>query len=382
MNKYINSYLVFLDQKIKKIFLYLIVMVILATILELLSISTIIPLILTIFNQELPQMVTQFIPNYEINSSTGIIYILIAFCIIFLCKTFFYIFFSYWKHGLGNEIYHLIQKKLFNKYINNNYSFFVDGNKSLLLKNILIEAGIIKVFLILNITLISEIIILISIIFFLFFLFSKITIFLCIFVLFFFYLMSLFSKKKLNEFSNKKKNYFSKISILTNDIFMNIRPIKIHNKYNFFSKKFLSVSKELAKVHAGIGFNVEYPKYIFEFIFVLVFCFLIYFLTLQEIPTQDIIGTLTIFAFAGLRVIPSVNKILISYQDIQGCKGSVEFIASELNIKNSLYKEKPILNDEQRLFKFSENSIIDVKNLDYHIANDNSQKIIFKNLNL
>ena len=105
-----------------------------------LSVTLVVPIVTLIFDDNFLNNLNliKFLPNYflSFNSNQLLKFCLIAIVIIYLIKTVFLIFFSYWK---ANFIYGLHKKyaeKLYFNYIHQNYLFHLKSNSSELTKNI------------------------------------------------------------------------------------------------------------------------------------------------------------------------------------------------------------------------------------------------------
>ena len=139
----IEKLLKVLPKKIKLKLYFFIVLLIIATLFELLSISALIPIAEIIINGKTS---FQFINNYIQYSENNLIkdQILLAALVfiifLFLLKTLYLISFSYWTNKFSQNIYKFLSEKILEKYLNNKFLFFVNQKSSDLIRNIVFEA--------------------------------------------------------------------------------------------------------------------------------------------------------------------------------------------------------------------------------------------------
>ena len=139
----IDKLLKILPKEIKLKLYIFIVLLIIATLFELLSISALIPIAEIIINGKTS---FQFINNYIEYSENNLIKnqiilaALVFIIFLFLLKTLYLIFFSYWTNKFSQNVFKILSEKILGKYLNNNYLFFVNQKSSDLIRNIIFEA--------------------------------------------------------------------------------------------------------------------------------------------------------------------------------------------------------------------------------------------------
>ena len=139
----IDKLLKILPKEIKLKLYIFIVLLIIATLFELLSISALIPITEIIINGKTS---FQFINNYIEYSENNLIKnqiilaALVFIIFLFLLKTLYLIFFSYWTNKFSQNVFKILSEKILGKYLNNNYLFFVNQKSSDLIRNIIFEA--------------------------------------------------------------------------------------------------------------------------------------------------------------------------------------------------------------------------------------------------
>ena len=117
------------------------------------------------------------------------------------------------------------------------------------------------------------------------------------------------------------------------------------------------------------------PKSLYEICFIFLICALILFINFSKIPLIDMLPTLSIFVAAGIKLIPSGNKILNQYQLARLNKLSVEILNNEF--KKKISNDKTSLNRKKYIENFVLNNL-EVKNVSFGFKD----KIILENVNL
>ena len=334
-----------------------------ATILEIFSIGLIAPLVSSLLDLKII-LFNQFdLSKFNLNN------ILLLLFLIYLLKTIYLIKFNRWQFNLIYKINHNLTNRLFEKYINFNYSNYLKKNSSELVRNIInVENFTHNIHH--SVILVSEIILIFAFLLVLLF-FQPLVTFLVVIVGFF---LGFFFLKILNPTLIKYgENYQSKSKALIQEInqsINNFKDIKIYQKQNFFLNKF-SISTSVYSNSIKINeYFKALPRIIIEFVAVLVILLIIFSMLFLKLENKEIISFVALFAAIGFRLIPSLNKIIAAIQHLKYYLKLTDNLSFDLN-----YIEKNITKSES--INFSNN--IELKNLDYSY---DSGKIVFKNLNL
>ena len=129
-------------KKINYRFFIFILFLTISSVLELVSISALIPIAEIFMNgQSSFKFLNDFFQALSklFAKSVDIYSILFVFLTIVIIKSIFLIFFSYWTNKFSQNIYKSISQNLLQKYFNNNYYFFLNHKSSDLTRNVLIE---------------------------------------------------------------------------------------------------------------------------------------------------------------------------------------------------------------------------------------------------
>jgi len=220
-------------------------------------------------------------------------------------------------HNLGNRL----SDRLYLHYLFQERSFHLINDKSTLVKKINdVQTVVSNIFLPLLI-LISKLIIIFFIIIFLFFINPIITLNLLLFLVTFYYVFFQYIKKKIKKNSEEVDvSSLHKIKTL-HESFSGIREIILSNLEYIFFNKFSKYNKIF---HDRISKTIilsQIPKPILELISVILI--IIFFMIMLIGFNKDllsVIPVISIYALAGLRIVPSVQLI---FQNITIIKGSI-----------------------------------------------------------
>ena len=328
-----------IDKKYQVKFLIFTIILIFASILEVAAIGGVIPLLISILN---PDNLEEYIPNsFKFILDHGeitVIYFLSGLLGLFIVlKNIILTLISYAQYEFYYEIKNYIEKKIFKNYMENEYSEFIKVSSSRKINNLLSETQhVLEGIIIPSVTLISEIFICLSItILLLIFNFGtaliSIASLIVITFIFLFIIKPFFSKWG----AKRHKYHQNKVEYLNQSI-LGIREIKIYklsqNIISFFSinnNSLCSVSSKYLFLQSIVRFYLEIG---------VITCFLIaiiFFLNNNQ-NTEELAILLGLYSFAIFKIMPSVNKIIVSKNSLKFAKIPFEKIINELKISNNI----------------------------------------------
>ena len=250
-----------MNRKQKKKAIYIFFLMLIAMILEIFSISLLVPLLTSIITPDaiLFKNIISF-DEMGISSHKLIIYIVIIFTLIYALKTIFLIYFNWHQSKFVFDTQHFLSKKLFDIYLKQSYLFHIKNNSAQLLRNTTSEVGAytsaishLSVFL-------SESLIFLGIFILAIYLQPLITILVFIFFFFisaFYYLLV----KNITLRWGIKRQYNEGMGIQSlQQGLSDIQGIKVFNKENFFVKKYELYNKNFTKMSQYINFISTLPR--------------------------------------------------------------------------------------------------------------------------
>ena len=363
-----------LNYKEKVSFFILIILALVNTSLELLSIGLIIPIISIIISPDnIPSylLINDKIKLFFLNRNF-ISYLLFTIVIIYFAKNILLVSIHIFQTNYISRMQIRLTDSIFEKFISKNYMFHILNSKP---KLILIVISEINTFIgrVISpvLTLITELFIFIGIIIIV--LINKVQV---IHLLFFLGSISLiyfiYIKNKISILGEQRKSGESNRIRTANETLQFIKEIKIFNKEIFFLSKFKT--ENFISIEAGkklTYFNI-FPRILTELTLVTFLSAFLFLNLKQDFNLENLIAILAIFAAASYRLLPSVNRILTSFQSLRFGMPVINPIIKYYKMKSNLIFEKKEKNNANFNFK---NLIL--KNIRFNY----SKKKLFTNLN-
>ncbi len=361
---------------------YLLIFILIGVFFEMLSLGLILPILTTLSNENNIQLINfTFILetfNFEtpLDRKNIIIFFVIGLIIIYLIKTIFLNFLTWYQSKYINFLVAEIKFKLFQKYIYQDYTFHLRRNSSKLIQNVINETDLmINVFFQSLITFTSELLVIIGI--------SSILIF--IEPLGYFISLALFgiislifmkiTKNKVKKYGDARFKYQThSIKTLQQGI-DGIKAIKLAGSEPAFLNYFSVYVKKIARIASKMLILQNIPRFYLELLAVVSLSGLVFFLLMLDYSFSSLIVIIGLFAAAAFKMLPSVNKILNSFVNIRYGLSSVEMIHEDLNMKSPKVEEKNVKANKIRL-----NSEINFKDITYTYPGSNNK--ILEKINL
>jgi len=365
----------FLNKRQKIKFYLIVLLLIFQSILEVVGIGVVIPL-LSIILVPKESVYLDYLNFFLKDSSFAQNYIVIAFLLLvvifFVFKTYFLYFSSKKIFNFAFEIQTLIKDKIFTQSIFMNYSEFLKTKSSILVTNISTNTNLITQYCIIPIlSLASEGLILLSILLFLLFyetsgfLILFLTVFLTILITYKFF------SKKLKKMGSDKEILESKIIKLIQNSIGSIKITKLHNLENKYLEEFEKINAPVAAIQSKSYIYNNLPRFILELLGAVIICGMIFFFIFTGQDSLKIITIISIFAAAGFKIIPSVNRIIFSLQGLKYSESSLMTI----NKIFEYYDVKNLIKKKENKFKASDLSFansIEFKNISFKYTQDSS----------
>lgn len=370
INSFVNNYF---DSKSKFGFYYLLFLMFVATLLELVGISLVIPIINSFLGQttNFNSIFSRFFENFSFLSSFKIYDLILIFFILFALKFIFLIFFYYQESQFVFSFKQKLSDNLFKNYLNKDYET-ISKNSAVLINNITNEVDLVTNYLNSVLKLILDSIITISLFIFLIFYNFTVTIITFIFLIFFALIYVLFFRKKLKIWGETRFDASVKRIQFVNEGIKGNKTIKIFNSENLFFSKFFQFNKIFKNISVKITFLQNVPRASLEFLGLIIVCLLILFSFKYSMNTNSTIEIIGVFLFAFFKIVPSLNRIIGNLQQMRFYTISVETLKKEQTNENVIQYEKLDHN-----FKFQKEISIKIKNFKYETDRD----LLFTDLN-
>ena len=366
-----------LSKKQRKRFYLILFCLFVGMILEAFGIGIILPVLNIIVSPEnLKQFVwlNNFFNSISlINNNQIIIFALILLMGVYFFKSLYLVLLSYYQNRYISFISSQISNRLFKNYLNQDFMFHNERNSSELIKMLQVEISKVSSLLLSGVTLITEIAIAIAIILILFFVEPRGTIFIISFFLVFGSLFYYFSKNKSSAWGVIRQQEDSKISKLITEGLNGINEVFLLGKERFFHSRLVQYNKTIARINSNQITIGQIPRYYLEFISIVSLVGFILIMILNDKDLNEIISIGGVFIAATFRVLPSVNRIIGSLQQIKYYKSSVDIVINDLNLEGLPIIDK---KDQTEIY-FQHKLQVDQVSFSY----PKSESPIFENLN-
>jgi ABC-type multidrug transport system fused ATPase/permease subunit len=370
-----------LERNDKRKLFFLSFLILLGVLVEMIGTGLLLPTLSVMMNSDIGIKYPIFKPFLNLlgnpNQKKLIILSMITIVIIFTLKSIFLIYLSLYQSNFTTTFTSNLSRKLYQGYLFSPYSFHLDNNSALLLRNFQnITALSAAVQSMINLAVEFSIV---SSIFFILILVEPIgTITVTIFLFISIILFQLSTKKKLIKWGTERNLIYGKINQYLLQGLGAIKEIKIFNKEHYFIKQFNHLNLQSANYTKNISVIGLIPKIYLELVSIISLAVLVIVMLLQGAPPNQLITVVGVFTIAAYRMIPSINKILNSLQTIKYSKPIIESINQEfkyfktLNISPINFKKyKHAFTNTFQLknitFKYSENTGEILKNISLSI---------------
>lgn len=344
----------------KKNFFLLLLLIMIMAILDTLGIVSIIPFIAVLANPDLIE--TNFLLSklFDFSKKLGVSNILefnflmgIFFFILFITSLLVRAFTNYMLINYSLMLEYSVSKRFFDAYLNQSYSWFLNRHSADLSKNMLseinltINGSVSPVLMIISqsvcVLLISLLLIIID---------PKLSLIISSTFIFFYSLIYLFFKSVLSKIGASRYSANTKRYNIVTEAFGAIKELKLLSLEKFYYGKFKVPAKIFAKNQAIAKALSSLPRYFIEAISFGGLVLLILFLLKKSNNFSEIIPLLAVYAFAGYRIIPSIQQIYSSFTQIKFTGPALENLYNEyINLKHT--KSNQINNSDKLTLKKS-----------------------------
>tara|TARA_Y100000590_G_C15736503_1_gene1018698 strand:+ start:511 stop:2232 length:1722 start_codon:yes stop_codon:yes gene_type:complete len=333
-------------------FLYILFfLMLIASLIETFSIGLLIPIISFFIkpdqSNKFYEMVYNFYSQFQLLSP--ILTIMITLLIVYLIR---FIYLLYFAKVQGKYVLNLkasISKNLFEEYLLKPYTFHTKNNSSFLIRNVETEVGVlvnnfVQPFLVFSLNILNVFFITSLLLFYNFASTINIIITFSLVAI----ILNRIFKKKLTQIG-KDRAYHVRFNLQhLRQGFGSIKEIKLLGIEDYFINKYNFHNFALA--HLGLIRLIigALPRLTFEYLFLILIFFLILFTEIKNESFQSLLPILIIYALAAFRLMPALNAISLSYQQMKYGVPSLEIVAKQFQLK----EKKELLNKVYSKFNF------------------------------
>ena len=286
--------------------------------------------------------------------------------------------FTIWvKTKFVMNLNHNLARRLLNIYLSRPYSYFLNKNTSEMGKNILSEINQLtsKMLTPLFDLVINSLIVLAIVIF------LMITDFPTTLIAFSilggsYLLINTFVKRKMGKAGKKRVEANNGRFAITGEALSGIKTTKVFGREEYFLTIFTKYSRRYTRVEAFVKVVSELPKFVLETIAFGGIILLVIILTISNKNATEVIPLVSLFAFAGYRMMPAMQKMYQSVSNIYFSEAILDTLHAEL-VDNPQIEDFPIFDTITPLpFEKS----FDMKHIDFNYERSNIP--VLKNVDL
>ena len=339
-----------IDSKQKRYLFFLFLLSILVVVAEAISLTMILPLITILINPNyiknidiekgsfVDNLFEQFLTiSNQFGKNDILTVVMLSFVlIIFIKNIIVYFHFSKTTYFV-QQVEKNLSKKILRNYLHQNYLYFVQNPVSYFLSRVMTDVPIVsRTVLGSVIVLFTECFMIIAFMFLVIWLklFELGLIFMIFFSMGYIILRILSSINK--KLGTQREIFETEKYKLLNNIISNIKFINLYNKANHFLNNFFNVASNVAVTQQKQIKLQIIPKLFFEILATISLSTVILYMVRNTYSTEMIISVTGFFLASSFRVIPSLQKIISSFQNIRYGHVATEKILQEFNLKDEI----------------------------------------------
>lgn len=344
LKNYFNQILYILEKK-TKIFSILIILFLILSFFETLSLAIIVPFLSIVLiknNQDREDSIFyEIVEKLQFHENIIVSFAIITI-LIFLSKLIISIFNIYVTNSIAWKEIIRLRSKLLLSFDSMSYEEYIKKNSAYYINQIsILSSYFVKQTFFPLIKIVSDVLIIICITTFLGFLniiilSSVVGILLILLIIY-----DSFFKKRMTrygyEIDSSQRNILKNI----NEMFYGFKEIKILNRLGFFIEKIVISSKKLANRQVKTRMIADSPRFIYEFIIAaLVVFFVVSYIIFFQRDVISIIPTISVFILAFLRMLPMVSSINQNLTLLRSGIVALETVYNQLKLTEKIHTDK------------------------------------------
>ena len=324
-----------LTKRDKQYLLFLLILSIIVSIIEVIGVGIIMPFIsiATNFNNIFNNLFLYKI--YKLFHFSSPVSFIVSFGIIlifyYIFRSLFNLFYFYLLNRFSESRYSILAYRLFENYLGMHYIDFINKNSSHLIKTLINEASNLVRLISYALFMMSEIFVLIFIYIMLLWVNWKMTILLTFFLLSNIWILKKVVSTKIKKAGNIRDEMQKKFYEIINASFGNFKIIKLKGNDKEILNKFNEASFGYAKANMINQTLIQVPRLFLEALgFSLIALIVIYLVLKYQTDIKGALPILSMFFLGLYRLMPSVNRIYSSYNEILFYSKSLEITHNDL----------------------------------------------------
>jgi len=244
------------------------------------------------------------------------------------------LYYAYRLANFSEKMYFKISKRLYGRYLSMKYDRFVEVGTPTLTKTLVTESHFVTHVISSALLIMSEVLLVLMIATMMLIANFQMTlvmsgIFFIVFIVFR-YTLSVRIKELGVEREGSHKAFYK----IINDTFRNYKYVKTNNSNEFLTDEFLSTSSKFVETNIKAAVISNIPRIILEIVgFGIIILVIGYVMLLNNSTLGEALPVISLYAMALYRLMPSMNRIITSYNQLLYYDKSLDVVSHEVNIK-------------------------------------------------
>jgi ABC-type multidrug transport system fused ATPase/permease subunit len=265
----------------------------------------------------------------DIGTQQLVLAVLVCFVLFYVIKTIFLSFMVLKQSEFTQGLSRNVSTRLYKGYLFQPYTFFLDKNSGVLMKNIMSEISSFTAYVQAVMYLQTELSVLVGIVATLLYLQPVGAMIIFTFVGGVSYLLFTFSKKKVSVWGKQRQQYDASRSKNLSQGLTGISELKLFHKENFFLNKFDTFNKFFYGAQRHVQFIQQVQRFYLELVLIISIVLIALVVILQGKSISTILPSLSVFLFASLRLLPSANRVIANLQTMRFTKPGIDLVYAE-----------------------------------------------------
>ena len=322
-----------LNSQEKKTFTWLTALTVLSAVLEMFSLTLVVPATSILVDSEgfLPD--SSFTASFnELSTNHRVVIGMSVMVFVFLLKNIFNAAVKAKQFAFQSQIEIRISNELLGKYLKQPYAFHLQTNSSEMYRNLIDIAQLIETTIAPSLLLICESLVIIGLIILL--LIVEPSGFLAVLIVFglFTFLFTRLSNKSAQRHGQIRRDALGRKLRVLQDCFNGIKEIRISGREQIFLEQFGVENTRYATSSSKFLYLKQLPAYFLEIIVIGALGLLVIVLTIGGSSPTDSITILAIFGAAAFRVLPSLNRVITAFQNLRFGSATLDSVIEGIEV--------------------------------------------------
>ena len=335
MKELVKKLSLLLSRRDKKILAFLVLFSIFVSIIEMVGVSAIMPFVAVAVDFSKIESEWYFHTIYETFGFDSPIHFVVAFGVVlilfYILRSVINLFYFYALARFSQGRYYLIAYRLFENYIGMSYRAFLDKNSSQMMKSIINEAQNVVEIISFLLFMLSEIFVVILIYGMLLYVNWKMTLLLTLFLALNVALLKFTVSPRVKHAGRERAKFQERFYEILSSTFGNFKIIKLKCNDSEILQRFQEASLGYVRSNIKNQTLVHFPRLFLEAIgFSLIAIIVIYLVLKYQTDIRAVLPLLSVFILGLYRLMPSINRLLTSYNEILFRLQALHIVHNEL----------------------------------------------------